>query len=134
MNQITSYWIAVLVMALSTPLGAQVFDPGPSDPNLFDNVIDLPVDQADISGSVGGDSMTTQLNVNLYGSVISSVNNVFEALADSEVNVTGGTVGNSFAAREGSEVNIMAGFVDDFFDASAGSLVNINGGVVARYD
>jgi len=76
----------MLAIAVLTPTVAvaQVFDPGPSDPTLFDTVINLPADQSDISGSIGGVAgQTTQLNV-----------------------VDGGSVGGDFRANSGSEVNI----------------------------
>ena len=53
---------------LTTPATAQVFDSGPSDSSLFDNVLNLPNDP-DIgpSQSIGGDGLTTQINVSSGG-------------------------------------------------------------------
>jgi len=68
---------------IGSPLSAQVFDSGPSDSALFDDVINVPTDP-DIAddASIGGDGLTTQLNVS-----------------------DGGTIGSVFLANSGSEVN-----------------------------
>jgi len=101
----------------------QVFDVGPSDPALFDTVINVPADQPSISGSVGGNASTTQLNLAGGGAIGDS----FDANSGSEVNISGGTVGFNFNANSGSEVNISGGTYS-LFRASDGSIVNISGG------
>ena len=80
-----------LLVALAVPkaIQAQVFGSGPSDPALFDTVINLPP-APDIGNFESIDS-GTQLNV-----------------------AAGGTVGRNFDAHSGSEVNISGGTVDRF--------------------
>ena len=135
----------------ASPVAAQVFDSGPSDPALFDIVINVPPDPAiGPNASLGGDiiDITTQLNifgdgtlgvrfnagpnleVNISGGV---VDNAFTA-NDSEVNISGGSVGNDFDAISGSEVNIIGGVIGRGFDAFSGSTVNISGGSVGVED
>jgi len=122
----SSLLVLLAMILLASPVAAQVFDSGPSDPALFDDVINLPSD-LDIgdSQSVGDDGTVTQVNVSNGG----SVGTAFDAYI-SEVNVSGGSVGNFFNANSGSEVNISGGVVGFFFDANAGSQVNISGGTV----
>ena len=122
-----------------SPLVGQVFDSGPSDSALFDTVINLPGDEAVITGdtgeSIGGPGQTTQLNLNDGG----GIGFFFNANFGSEVNISGGTVDGFFTANDGSEVNISGGIVvselnfggfDEFrggFSALSGSKVNIFG-------
>lgn len=93
---------------LISPALAQVNGPGPSPSSDFDIVLNLPGDEAVITGgyneSIGGVAgQTTQLNVSDGGNVGFS----FEANSGSEVNISGGTVGDFFDANSGSEVNIL---------------------------
>ena len=116
---------------LISPVLAQVNGPGPSPSNLFDTVLNLPGDEAIISGasgeSIGGaPDQTTQLNVMDNG----IVGNSFSAFSVSEVNISGGLVGFDLVASE-SEVNISGGFVFSRFDVNS-SVVNISGGEVIR--
>ncbi len=115
---------------LAAPATAQVHGPGPSDPSLFDTVINVPDELPSIGGSIGnsnGDATpTTQLNVEDLGSVGSR----FSANSGSEVNIRGGTVAERFRAWPGSEVNISGGEVGHSFSAQLGSVVNIAGGSV----
>lgn len=116
-----------------SPALAQVNGPGPSPANLFDTVLNLPGDEAVITGineeSIGGvEGQTTQLNIGEGG----KVGIFFNANFSSEVNITGGTLGNGFQANSGSEVNILGGAVGGGGDANSGSLVNISGGTVDR--
>ena len=108
-----------------SPVAAQVFDSGPSDSALFDNVINIPAD-SDIGffSSIGGDGLTTQLNLSSGGSIVG----FFEADSGSEVNINDGTVGDGFDANSGSEVNISGGSFGSSFSANSGSVVNICGG------
>ena len=110
---------------LASPVAAQVFDPGPSDPSLFDTVSNLPTDPnlGDFE-SFGGDGLTTQINVSKGG----SIGEFFSGNTGVEVNVTGGNLANFFYAFSGSEVNISGGNVGICFDAFMGSQVNISGG------
>ena len=128
-----------------SPLAGQVFDSGPSDPALFDLVINLPpAPNLDDDESIGGFG-TTQLNISDGG----SVGRFFNANSGSELNISGGSVGAGFNANSGSEVNISGGFFDGRFDAfgsvafsggvldgallaEAGSVVSISGGSVSR--
>lgn len=115
------------LLLFASPVAGQVFDSGPSDPALFDSVIDLPPapDIAELS-EVGGDGLTTQLNIFGGGSVEFG----FDALAGSEVNIRDGDVGELFDAHSGSAVNISGGTVGNLFRALSGSEVNISGGDV----
>ena len=111
----------------ASPVAAQVFNSGPSDPTLFDNVINVPpAPDIDFFQNLGGDGLTTQLNVFADGAVGSS----FSANSGTEVNISGGFVNNFFNANSGSEVNISGGTVGDGFEAFAGSAVSISGGTV----
>lgn len=122
---------------------AQVFDPGPSDPELFDNVINLSTSSG--PNSIGGTrGETTQLNVlaggmvgfgfdanfggevNINGGHVAPACNVSFG---SELNICDGTLGGSCIAFEGSVVNISGGEVGIFFDV-VGADVNITGGIV----
>lgn len=115
---------------LASPVAAQVFDLGPSDSTLFDSIINAPADlNIGVEASVGGDGLTTQLNVSDDG----SVGNSFEANSGSEINISGGLVGSLFSANSGSEVNVSGGFVDGQFVAESGSVVNISGGSVSSF-
>lgn len=107
--------LGLLGFALSTsPVTAQVFD----------TVINIPPDP-DIGdfGSVGGDGLTTQLNISDGGSVGEGL----WALAGSEVNISGGIIGDFFSAREDSVVNISGCTFSFEFEARADSTVNIFG-------
>lgn len=111
----------------ASPVAAQVFDPGPSAPALFDGVVNVPpAPDIDLSGTIGGDGFTTQLNVADGG----SVERFFTANSGGEVNINGGEIRQFFIANSGSEVNISGGDVGAFFDARDGSVVYISGGAV----
>ena len=132
-----------LLAAIMSPnvVQAQVFGSGPSDPALFDTVINLPPDPNIGDSAIIGSG--TQVNVADGGSVGffvdaqsgSEVNisggNLrlsFDALSGSEVNVSGGAVGNSFEAHSGSEVSISGGTFGSGFIANPGSAVKLSGG------
>ena len=108
----------------AAPVTAQVFDSGPSDSALFDTVINLPSDPniGDFQ-SIGGDGLTTQLNISNGG----SVGAIFDANSGVEINISGGIVAGGLDARSGSEVNISSGSLGGIgtVDAEAGSEVNI---------
>ena len=54
----------------ASPVAAQVFDLGPSDPALFDIVINVPTDPNIGAGeSIGGDGLTTQVNLTNGGEI-----------------------------------------------------------------
>lgn len=131
---------------ISSPVAAQVFGSGPSDPALFDMVINSPPDQS-LSGPgffVGLGGVTTQINVSNGGSlgeffftISDSELNVsggsigdFSSISGSEINISGGSVGNSFQADNGSQVNISGGSIGNSFFSAAGSEVNISGGSI----
>ena len=140
--------IGLIVLALSSTAIAQVNGPGTSDSSLFDTVINVPEDQVVISGALGGDGLTTQVNLsdggsasglttansgtefNVFGGVVSSF---FNANSGSEINISGGVVANGFQANAGSLVEIIGGDVSNNFTANAGSLVNISGGNVGPF-
>lgn len=125
-----SPWCLLGLLGLTlfaSPVAAQVFESGPSDPELFDDFLSLPTDPNIIDlQSSGGDGSTTRINVTAGGSIGAS----FDALSGTEVNISGGSVGIVFDAFSGSEVNISDGFIGESFDANGGSLVNISGGSV----
>ena len=116
---------------LVSPGLAQVNGPGPSPSSDFDIVLNLPGDEADITGasfeSIGGVvGQTTQLNVGDDGTVGPG----FHALSGSELNIRGGAVDNFFTANSGSEVNISGGAIGVEFEANSGSVVSVSGGSV----
>ena len=124
-------WVCIPALLVSPAL-AQVNGPGPSPSSLFDTVLNLPGDEAVVTGadfeSIGSFEQTTQLNVSDGGAV------GFLFFADNgEVNISGGTVGDIFTSLSNSEVNISGGTVGDFFDAGIGSVVNISGGTVGNF-
>ena len=101
-----STFIGVWALLVAPGL-AQVNGPGPSPSSSFDIVLNLPGDEAiitgDISEQVGGGMVTTQLNVSDGG----VVGQFFNVLTGGEVNISGGTIG-SIRAFSGSEVNILS--------------------------
>jgi hypothetical protein len=117
-----------------SPALAQVNGPGPSPSGDFDVVLNLPGDEAVVTGvsgeSIGGVvGQVSQLNVNVGG----VVGREFSANFGSEVNFNGGRLGFRFDANSGSEVNIGNGTEGGgAFDAFSGSVVNISGGTVGR--
>ena len=120
--------MVALLLAIPILADAQVHDPGPSDPTLFDTVINLPPDpDLGDSQSIGGVAdQTTQLNVMDGGRVAAR----FDANSGSEVNISGGSVGRFLDANSGSEVNISGGTVGDEFEAHSGSVVDVSGGAI----
>ena len=139
--QVTRLLTVLLVsFYFSTTTSAQVNGPGPSDPGLFDTVINLPGDPvfgddlADIQ-SIGNEDgsadPTTQINVWDGGTVRVLPN--FEALSGAEFNISGGTVsGGLFNVGRGGEFNISGGTVIPLLQARSGSRVTIRGGIVTR--
>ncbi|MEM1110103.1 MAG: hypothetical protein AAGH99_15565 [Planctomycetota bacterium] len=120
--------LATFALLLSKwPASAQ-FLPQPSDPSLFDNVIDVP------AGSILVDNFTigSSTQLNLSGGIIGENfgigvdggpnNNI-------EVNINSGNVGQNITANTGTVVNIGGGSFGFRFFANAGSTVNISGGV-----
>lgn len=130
--------VLFVVLACRVPeAAAQVNGPGPSDPNDFDTVINLPSDQPSIDGSVGNSdgspTPTTQLNVTDGGTLGLNSSFGFTAYSGSEINISGGVVGDDFDAWPGSEVNISGGHVGEDFEANPGSVVNISGGSFGEF-
>lgn len=112
---------------LAIPATAQVFDVGPSDPALFDTVINLPPEPNIGSGqSIGGDGQTTQVNLADDGFINSS----FDVLAGAELNVSGGRINTSLDVRSGGELNISGGLIGFTGQAFSGSYVTMTGGLV----
>ena len=139
--------LGVLGLTLfASPVTAQVFDLGPSDPAFFDTVVNLPADSnIGDDASVGGGDLLIQLNVDDGGNVGSnfesnnrsevnisggSIGENFEANGGSEVNLNGGLIGRNFNANINSTINISRGSLSDFANANSGSTVNISGGTV----
>ena len=130
LSKILVTWIGISTLLIA-PSPAQVFEPGPSTSSEFDTVINLPGDEAIITGavreSIGGiPGQTVQLNVEAGGFVGSS----FDALSGSEVNISDGTVDSGFEAFSGSEVNVSGGTHGGGFSALSGSVLNISGGSI----
>lgn len=126
LNLLALFTSCLSLLLIPAIAAAQVNGPGPSDPALFDTVVDLPPDPS-IGNfeSIGGISgQTIQLNVMDDGSVGID----FVANFGSEVNISGGTVGSGFDARSGSEVNLSGGTVGHGFHTSSGSDVELFGG------
>ena len=119
--------IVLLVLPLSVPFAVgQVFDSGPSDPALFDNVINLPPEpNIGNNQSIGGDGRTTQLNLEDGGAVGFGL----EVNSGAEVNLSGGEV-FSMNVRAGGELNLSDDGRVGLLGAYTGSLVNISGGSV----
>ena len=120
-------WASVWALLPSRALG-QVNGSGPSPSSDFDIVLNLPGDEAIITGadneSIGGTpGQTTQLNVHTGG----VIGRGFVVSSGSELNIIGGNVG-SFSAESGSVVNVSGGTVH--FSANSGSVVNISGGTI----
>jgi len=127
-QMITCIRLCLLGLILfASPVTAQVFDSGPSDPALFDSVVTIPR-APDIGSreSIGGDGLTTQLNVRDGG----TVGILLDVNSGSEVNISGGMVGGGLDVRSGSEVNISGGSVGSGVCANSGSVVSISGGNV----
>ena len=121
----------VISMSSNSLSFAQVFAPGPSDPTLFDNVLNLPTDpNIDSSFSnpatIGGFGNTEQVNV-LAGGSIGDFASIFTG---GEVNINGGSLGEGVEARSGSEVNINSGVLGGAFLAEIGSMVTVSGGFI----
>ncbi len=121
----------VSFVLIASTVSAQVFDPGPSDPNLFDTVLNIPPDP-----SIGDDqSIESSTQLNLYDG--GSIGLFFNAgspdgsSSNVEANIFGGTVGYGFGAMSGSEVNISGGIIGrprTGITAFGGSVMNISGG------
>lgn len=91
---------------------------------VFDTVVNVPPDpDIGIFESVGGDGLTTQVNVFDGG----SIGEGFWALSGSEVNINGGSIGDFFSARSDSVVNISGCVFSFEFEARSGSTVNVFG-------
>ena len=112
---------ASLLFSASHAFG-QVNGAGPSDPSLFNDVINIPGDSIpDIFGSPfvpGG----TQLNLSDGG----IIEDRLDLASGAEFNSTGGTIG-VLNANEGSEVNVTGGTFAGL-SSSAGSETTISGG------
>jgi len=109
----------------ASPADAQVFDLGPSASSSFDSVINLPSDpNIGNSQSIGGDGLTTQLNIAAGGTVGFS----FDADSGSEVNLSGGVLGGGPSANAGSEINVNGGTVLTGLTANSGGVVNVSAG------
>ena len=113
MKHQTSFVTLTFLAALLVPqaVQAQVFGSGPSDPELFRGVTNLPVDRPWI-GDVASMSNNRQLNVSDGG----TVGEGFVAQHGCEVNINGGSIGENFFAGFECEVNISGGSVGDNLD------------------
>ena len=123
--------LAISILLVSTSL-AQVNGAGPSDPDDFDTVVNLPMDQDNIIDEdfivIGGTpGQTIQVNIDEDG----FIGDDSEARSGGEVNVSGGSLGSRFMAGSGSEINISSGTVGISFQALDGSLVDISGGTLS---
>lgn len=119
---------------LISPSVAQVNGPGTSSSSAFNTVINLPGDEAIISGgfgeNIGGTpGQTVQLNVDEGG----TIGPLFQANEGGEVNIRGGQVGAFLTANEGSKVNISGGNIGSALSANSGSVLNISGGNLGNF-
>ena len=119
---------------LISPSIAQVNGPGTSPSSAFDTVINLPGDEAIVSGgfgvNIGGTpGQTVQLNADEGG----TIGPFFRANEGSEMNIRGGEVGAFLTANEGSEVNISGGNIGNALIANSGSVLNISGGNLGNF-
>ena len=130
-RQSSLYSLGLLGLTLfASPVAAQVFDSGPSDPALFDTVINVPTDpNIGADESIGSDGLTTQLNLSDGG----DVGNRVTVQSGSEVNISGGEVGNTLTVASGGEVNISGGTTSSRLTAQSGSEVNISGGAMSGF-
>lgn len=78
-------------------------------------------------GTLGNFAEVSNSVVNISGGTVGLG---FDTLADSQINISGGTLEGNFAANRGSEVNVSGGTVGFGFDAFSGSVVNLTGGNV----
>ena len=105
----------------ASPVAAQVFNSGPSDPALFEVVVNVPP-TPDLAGDY---VVPTGFQINIFDTGAAGV--ALQPVSGAEVNISGGTVGDSLIAGDGSEVNISGGSIGDGFKAMAGSEINIRG-------
>ena len=132
-----AFLLAVVALSLFNPSHTfgQVNGPGPSAPSLFDNVINIPMDQETVGNLelIGGvDGETTQFNLSDGG----TVGALFGALSGAEVNISGGTVGDpsnpeleALRAFIGSELNVSGGAIGDDMIVR-GATFNLSGGTI----
>ncbi|MDA8563985.1 hypothetical protein N9L06_05985, partial [Mariniblastus sp.] len=78
-------------------------------------------------GIVGSGLKVAQSAVDISGG---SVGDGFDAFRSSTVNLDGGFVGDGFTAAVGTNVNIASGVVGEFFGISEGSTANVSGGEI----
>lgn len=125
---------AVTWTLLISPASAQVNGPGPSPSSTFDIVLNLPGDEAVITGTLPGEMIgmvageTTQLNVS-DGGVIGAL---FLVGFGAEVNFSGGSA-ISLVGGPDSELNISGGTVAQVItnavaDISGGAIGSLIGG------
>ena len=126
MNATQLHTLLLVSFLFSATASAQVFDRGPSDSELFTDVINVPGGVLpDMIGGVAGE--TIQVNVAAGGVVADN----FTAIDGSEINISGGMVGDFFEIENG-EVNISGGTVGEEFDVRGSSVVNLSGGSVGE--
>ena len=131
----TTRLFAILLVSLFFPTGAfsQVFDLGPSEPDGFTTVLNLPTDTLEVPASgavkIGGvEGETMQVNVLVGGSIAPSPPlNVEEG---GELNISGGAVDENTIVRDGGELNISSGTLGRFTLVANESFAEISGGTV----
>jgi len=100
---------------LASPALAQINGSGTSPSSAFDFVLNLPEDQTEFNGDIGGlRDQTLQLNV-FDGGIVDSSFIGFGV----EMNISGGAVGSGLMAFSESEVNISAGSLGNRFTANS---------------
>ena len=110
------------------------FTPGPSDPALFDNVVNVTADSGDVTFErFGSLSENSQINLTDGGRIgiddFSSA--ILQAdILNTEINISGGIVGNEFQIS-GGELNVSGGVIGPGLDILAGPH-NISGGVIGN--
>ena len=131
----TTRLFTILLVSLFFPAAAfsQVFDLGPSDPDGFTTVLNLPTDTLEVPATgavkIGGvEGETTQVNVLVGGAIAPSPPlNVEEG---GELNISGGAVDENTIVRNGGELNISSGTLGRFTLVSDESFADISGGTV----
>ena len=106
---------------------------GPSDPEDFNTVLNLPTDTLQVPesgpitiGGVAGE--TTQVNVLASGSIIPPP--FLNVEVGGELNINGGTVGANTIVRDGGELNVSSGALGMSTLVASDSFANISGGTV----
>ena len=107
------------------------FTPGPSDPALFDNVVNVTADTGDVAferfGSLSENSQINLTDGGRIGIDDFSSGILQTTFSNTEVNISGGIIGNEFQIS--GEINISGGVIGPGLDILTGPH-NISGGEI----